>query len=252
MHCSPYVPTLRLTIRELIPESPSVDSGRTVGVSENQETQRFIFIINLLNDIIFYCTFMYKSLVIKLKSSSIMRYLWSLFTLLFVIQLSFFQLAYGQEGEEREREEENEEENRFEMETRNFLSLSFGYTYIPKGAELDATEEEGFFVPSLGIDYMYRLTPRWEIGTMMDVELDHYLVFEKDLERENAFIATIIGLYKVTPRFSVYAGGGIEFETHENLAVFRIGVDSPIPLGREWVMAPTFLADFKEGYDTWS
>lgn len=153
-------------------------------------------------------------------------------------------------AQEEEREEENEME--LEMEGRHFIALSFGYTYIPKGANLESSEQEGFFVPSVGLDYMYRLTPRWEVGTMLDVELDHYLIFDKELERENAFIATIVGLYKVTPRFSVYAGGGIELETHKNLAVFRIGVDSPIPIGRNWIMAPTFIADFKEGYDTWS
>jgi hypothetical protein len=87
---------------------------------------------------------------------------------------------------------------------------------------------------------------------MMDVELDHYLVVDQDLERENAFIAAVIGLYKVTPRFSLFAGGGIEIEDHGNLAVLRVGADSPIPLGRDWILAPTLIFDFKEGYDTWS
>lgn len=138
------------------------------------------------------------------------------------------------------------------MESRHFISLSFGYTYVPKGGSLESTEATGAFVPSIGLDYFYRIKPRWEIGTMMDVELDHYLIIDKDLERENAFIATVVGLYKIFPRLSVFAGGGIEIEHHENLAVFRAGIDSPIPLGRGWVMAPTLIFDFKEGYDTWS
>ena len=145
---------------------------------------------------------------------------------------------------------ENEEHD--EMESRHFISLSFGYTYIPQAGNLEATEEEGILVPSVGLDYFYRLAPRWEVGAMMDVELDHYLVVSQDLERENAFIAAIVGLYKVTPRFSLFAGGGIELEAHHNLAVFRVGVDSPIPLGRNWILAPTLIFDFKEGYDTWS
>jgi len=152
-----------------------------------------------------------------------------------------------QDEEEMERVGE-EEEN----ELRHFVSMSFGYTYIPGGAEVSETEANGFLVPSIGLDYMYKITPRWEIGTMMDVELDHYLVVDKDLERENAFIGTIVGLYKVTPRFSVFAGGGIEIEHHGNLGVFRFGADSPIPLGRKWILAPTIIFDFKEGYDTWS
>jgi len=156
------------------------------------------------------------------------------------------QIAIAQE-EEVEGEGEGEGE-----ELRHFISLSFGYTYIPDGAELGTTEADGFLVPSVGLDYMYKVTPRWEIGIMMDIELDHYLVVDKELERENAFIAVLVGLYKVSPRFSLFAGGGIEIESNENLAVLRVGADTPIPIGREWILAPTLIFDFKEGYDTWS
>ncbi len=173
-------------------------------------------------------------------SNTFIRLIW---ILLFLIP----HITIAQEEEAGEREMESESE-----ELRHFISLSFGYTYIPGGAEVDATEADGFLVPSVGFDYMYKLAPRWEIGTMMDVELDHYLVVDKDLERENAFIAAVIGLYKVTPRFSLFAGGGMEFEHNENLAVLRVGADSPIPLGRDWILAPTLIFDFKEGYDTWS
>lgn len=145
-----------------------------------------------------------------------------------------------------------EEEKSESMESRHFISLSFGYTYVRGGGSLESTEPEGIFVPSIGLDYFYRIKPRWEIGTMMDVELDHYLIIDKDLERENAFIATVVGLYKICPYLSIYAGGGIEIEHHKNLAVFRAGIDSPILLGRGWVLAPTLIFDFKEGYDTWS
>lgn len=159
---------------------------------------------------------------------------------LFIIaQRSFAQEAAGNEESEG-------------MENRHFISLSFGYTYVREGGSLESTEAEGIFVPSIGLDYFYRLKPRWEIGTMMDVELDHYLVVNKELERETAFIATVVGLYKICPYLSIYAGGGIEIEHHQNLAVFRAGIDSPIPIGRGWVLAPTLIFDFKEGYDTWS
>jgi len=167
------------------------------------------------------------------------------FFLILLFVMPHITIAQVEEAEEREMENESEE-------FRHFISLSFGYTYIPGGAEVDATEADGFLVPSVGLDYMYKVAPRWEIGIMMDVELDHYLVVDQELERENAFIAVIVGLYKVTPRFSLFAGGGIEVEHHGNLAVFRIGADTPIPLGREWVLAPTLIFDFKEGYDTWS
>jgi len=181
--------------------------------------------------------------------TQIMKYFNALIKFLLIILFVMPQIILAQEKEGSEKEEENEIEWK---EARHFISLSFGYTYIPGGAEVGETEANGFLVPSIGLDYLYKITPRWEIGTMMDVELDHYLVVDKELERENAFIAAIIGLYKVTPRFSLFAGGGIEIEHNHNLAVLRVGADSPIPLGREWILAPTLIFDFKEGYDTWS
>ena len=88
-------------------------------------------------------------------------------------------------------EEENENESE---ELKHLIALSFGYTYIPNGAELDAAEANGY-LPTIGFDYFYRFSPRGEIGIMMDVELDHYLVVDKDLERENAIIVVLIGIY---------------------------------------------------------
>ncbi len=170
------------------------------------------------------------------------------FIKVFLILIFFIpHITIAQEEEAGEKGLDNESE-----EFRHFISLSFGYTYIPGGAEPGDTEADGFLVPSIGLDYMYKVAPRWEVGTMMDVELDHYLIVHKDLERENAFIATIVGLYKVTPRFSLFVGGGIEIESNENLGVFRMGADSPIPLGRDWILAPTAIFDFKEGYGTLS
>ena len=81
---------------------------------------------------------------------------------------------------------EGHEEN--QSESKNALVLNFGYTHIPQGAELGSESTGGFFVPSIGLDYGRVMGERWEIGIMLDYELDHYLIVEKDLERENAFI----------------------------------------------------------------
>ena len=48
-------------------------------------------------------------------------------------------------------------------EKKNLLTAALGYTYIPKGAALEAEEAEGIFVPSFGLDYFRRIHPRWEI-----------------------------------------------------------------------------------------
>ena len=118
--------------------------------------------------------------------------------------------------------------------------------------ELEDTEANGFFVPTIGLDYLYKISPRWEVGTMMDFELDNYLVVDQELERENAFIITAVGLYRLLPHLSIFAGAGVEFEHNKNLAIFRVGIDCPFQLGKRWVLVPSFAYDLKEDYNTWS
>ncbi len=139
-----------------------------------------------------------------------------------------------------------------EPEKKHLISASFGYTFIPKATSIGGTEANGVFVPSIGLDYFYRLSPKWEVGTMIDLELSDYLIFEKDLEREKALVIALLGTYKLTKHISLFGGGGIELEKHQNLAVFRFGTEYIHYFDKGWLLGPGFFYDFKEGYDTWS
>tara|TARA_R110002050_G_scaffold195593_1_gene330459 strand:+ start:68171 stop:68698 length:528 start_codon:yes stop_codon:yes gene_type:complete len=145
-----------------------------------------------------------------------------------------------------------EQESTEEPETQHLISASFGYTFIPKATEIGGTEAKGVFVPSIGFDYFYRIAPKWEIGTMIDLELSDYLILEKDLEREKALVVAVLGAYKLTKHINVFAGGGIELENHHNLAVFRFGTEYIHYFNNGWILGPAFFYDIKEGYDTWS
>ena len=139
-----------------------------------------------------------------------------------------------------------------EKETKHLLTGSFGYTFIPKATSIGGTEPNGIFVPSIGLDYFYRVAPKWEIGTMIDLELGDYLIFEKDLEREKAMVVALIGTYKITKHFNLFAGGGIELERNHHLVVIRLGTEYAFYLNKGWLIAPGFFYDIKEGYDSWS
>ncbi|MEQ8713391.1 MAG: hypothetical protein RIC80_10255 [Cyclobacteriaceae bacterium] len=139
-----------------------------------------------------------------------------------------------------------------EEEGKNLIAATVGYTYIREAGELGATEADGFFVPTIGLDYFRKVHTKWEIGLMLDLELGQYLIIKKELERERAFIAAFAGAYKVTPNFQLVAGAGIELEKHKNLAILRLGAERQFNLGNEWRLGPAFFFDFKEGYDTWS
>jgi len=145
-----------------------------------------------------------------------------------------------------------QEETSTHHEEKHLIALTFGYSYIPKGSEEDQTETTGVFVPSIGLDYMYRIHQRWEIGLMADVELGNYVIRQTELNRENAFIIAAVGLYKISNGWSVFGGVGIELEKHKNLAILRLGTDYSFGLGKGWIVAPGITYDLKEGYDSWS
>lgn len=137
-------------------------------------------------------------------------------------------------------------------ELQNLLSLSFGYSYVSEGAEPEGTEVTGVYVPSIGIDYFRKITPKLEIGTMIDLELSDYLIIKKDLNRSKALVLTAIASYNPFSNVNVFAGGGIELEKHKNLGVLRFGGEYAFMLPNDWVLAPGFFYDVKEGYNTWS
>ncbi len=163
------------------------------------------------------------------------KYLFILFLVCFLFTISFSQ-----------------ELSKEEKKKKNLLSVSLGYTYIPKGSLLEAEEATGVFVPSFGLDYFRRLHPRWEIGIMADIELGEYVVFEKDLHREYAMLLTAMVNFNLTEHINLLAGGGMEFEKHKNLGIIRLGGEYVFKLPKTWVISPGFFFDFKEGTDTWS
>ncbi|UTW67840.1 hypothetical protein KFE94_06925 [bacterium SCSIO 12643] len=137
-------------------------------------------------------------------------------------------------------------------ELQNLLSLSFGYSYVSEGAEPEGTEVTGVYVPSIGIDYFRKISPRWEIGTMIDLELSDYLIIKKDLNRSKALVMTAIASYNPFSNVNVFAGGGIEIEKHKNLGVMRFGAEYAFVFSNDWILAPGAFYDVKEGYNTWS
>jgi hypothetical protein len=166
------------------------------------------------------------------------------FTILFIIAVFACVNCLAQESEKPEESIEKEE--------RHVVSATFGYTYIGEGAELGASEANGVFVPTFGLDYFHVIDRKWELGIMVDLELDHYLIVEKELERENAFIATLMAVHKLRRTWYLFAGAGIEIEGNKNLAVLRLGMERPLRLRNNWFLGPAIFFDIKEGYDTWS
>lgn len=142
--------------------------------------------------------------------------------------------------------EESESETG-EVWRRQKLTVSVGYTYVPKGAE-NKEDDEGVFVPTAGIDYFYSVSRKWEIGLMFDVEFKEYVIPDKDLHRHNSIALAVVAGYELLPSWSVLAGGGVEIEETENLPLVRVGTEYEFRPGGSWIIAPGLIFDIKEEY----
>lgn len=140
----------------------------------------------------------------------------------------------------------------WEHDHKHMLDLGFGFTFIPLGDELGETDARGLYAPVVGLDYFYRVNRKWGAGFMGALELDHYVVTADEVERENALIFTLLGMFAATKHLDFFLGGGIEVEQHDNRAVLRLGTQYSIDVGQHWALLPKIHFDFKENYNTWS
>ena len=139
-----------------------------------------------------------------------------------------------------------------ESHRKHMLGPSVGFTFIPLGNDVGYTDARGLFAPTVGVDYFYHIHPKWGMGFIGAVELDKYTVTDEEVERENAMILTLVGMYRATEYLDLFMGGGIEMEQHDNFGVFRIGVQYAIEVRENWALIPKLYLDVKGGYNTWS
>lgn len=143
-----------------------------------------------------------------------------------------------------EREEDAEAKN-----VKNRIGLIFEMALIPEGSSEDehgtTDARKGVFVPTVGLEYTRFIAHRWEIGLSAEVEMSHYIILDRELNRDNAFLLVAFALYELTPRWFLMFGGGGEFEQHENLFLLRLGTQYEFPLGNGFDITPTFTWDYK-------
>jgi hypothetical protein len=144
---------------------------------------------------------------------------------------------------------EEHEENGETEKQKNRIGLIFEMAYIPEGSSTDehgtTDEKKGAFVPTVGLEYTRFIANRWEVGVSAEVELSRYIILDKDLNRENAFLLVAFALYEITPRWFLLFGAGGEFEKHENLFVLRLGTEYEFLLGKGFDITPTLTWDHK-------
>ncbi len=128
------------------------------------------------------------------------------------------------------------------------VAFSIGQGYIPQA---DNNSSNFLILPTIGLDFQYRMNEKWGVSLKSDIEIANYLVEDNDenkLERENPLIVSIPVTYSPWENgFSFFMGPGIEIEENENFFILRLGVGKEFELGNEWDFSPEFIYDLKNG-----
>lgn len=96
--------------------------------------------------------------------------------------------------------------------------------------------DEGF---AIGIDYEYRLSPKWGVGGFAEAVTG----------AERSFVAGLQGYWHAVADLVLVAGPGVERRDGEAEGVFRIGAFYEFPLQTGFVLSPGIFYDFVEGDD---
>lgn len=108
---------------------------------------------------------------------------------------------------------------------------------VAKAISGGGEESSGF-----GVDYLYRISPHWEIGAQFDLNYGEFF------DNLKGYSVVPIISYSVTERFPIFLGAGVEHrrDTNENELILRAGFEYSIPLddGGKWVLLPGGFLDY--------
>ena len=128
----------------------------------------------------------------------------------------------------------------------NLIRIMAGYSLVP-----DIQNSASTLIPALGFDYQRFLGGSFYVGTYNDLELTNYIIRTSEgqlLEREFAFVTTIVAGYDFSPSFSAFVGPGYEFETNKNFFVLRAGVEFMKEITHDWTVSIPLYYDYKVEY----
>ncbi len=170
----------------------------------------------------------------------------------------------AQEHEEAKHESHDVMHDKGHSEEHGKHKVAFfsGFTHVDAAFYKHETHQEstGKWIPTLGVEYYYTLSKRFDVGVIADVELDKYYIKTDDhdeLLRNNIVVAAAVARYKPMHRLGIFAGPGIETEfiegeDSESFIVLKAGIDFEVEIENGWELTPIFSYDFKEHYSSYS
>ena len=132
------------------------------------------------------------------------------------------------------------------------IAFFTGNSWIPEGRSHETGEKQTVIVPTFGLDYEFKLSAVWSLGTYNDLQIVNISVEEGDgtlLERENTTTFTLGGSCRFGERMKVELSGGVETDAHETLKVGRIAYEFGFELPDRWELGISASYVLKDFYD---
>lgn len=163
--------------------------------------------------------------------------------------LCFVIPARAQESGEKEEKHQGQQTDQHEPHhMHHALSASINHTVIFSGVKNGETQNS-VNVPSFGLNYTYFFNAKWAVGLHNDIILEDFLVKGEStddpvtksnedeiviIERGRPISMAIMGVYKPIQNLGIMAGAGMEFSKHQDYAVIRFGLETPVHLPQNW------------------
>jgi hypothetical protein len=140
----------------------------------------------------------------------------------------------------------NEESHK--VEHKNAAALFVGNTIIAPS---------GFNLPTIGVEYVREINHTVGIGIIAEVEIGSHIVQKNEegemiseVHRKGAFLILPTAFIRIYKDLILNAGYGVEFESHENLGLLKVGLEYKLALQNpRWIVLPTVSWDHTRLFD---
>lgn len=133
-------------------------------------------------------------------------------------------------------------------ELKNSVKFVLSHTYVPKGREV-GDGDDLLILPSLGLEYNYKLKPRLTIGGHVEVEIMNYVLEPKNdtvITRDYPIISAVMLQYEVIDGLWFGLGPGYEIERNKNLWVAKFSLEYEFETKNHISFGPQIGLDVKE------
>lgn len=134
--------------------------------------------------------------------------------------------------------QEEHHETSEESLKRHKVAAVLGYSLIHGVQNTQTGKEQYVLAPTFGLDYEFWISHKWAVGTYnefahvdIEVETEEH---EEYIKRENAMLFSVVGIYEPFPRFSIFAGSGIETDPHHTFWIRYLGLEYAFIRSDNW------------------